>query len=852
MSKFVTNQTSFKGGLLSEKLFGRTDIREYQEALSVAQAAKVAKQGGVYKREGTNVVRGVSQETDNAFILGANLFVDQGVLFIFTRDLLNGGDDVILNITDQDGNILSEGPAFEFNDSDPEKTIDIAGFSIAVYEDKVYLAHYSGRIAPKQYEFFLNDRGRVELRNEQVVGGATVFRTAMRRRTDGATIKITGVSGDPSTSRFIEISGGSFSSDMVGELILVKGLINVENGTGISTAAYTISQFVNSTRVRVTPDKDWINRAGDSYDIMANVVYDITAPNDYDYTANGTESNEFSEWYQSAWSPRLGWPKTVTVDDSRLIFGGTPSYPATIWASQINDPTFFLHVRYTEVDAVFTRGSRTTVTLKRTTTEYNGDIRDTDPYTFTIASEEGSQITFMESSVNFLVGTNSQEYILSGGNAAVSSKNISFRPHTSHGSAPLRTVSYDNTVIYTSNSKQSLFMFLYNESNGSYVSKELSLLNTEVFTGKVRHITWCEDEGIAYIVTEDGDLIAMTINNETQTLAFTKMEISKYVYGAAFTRDRDNNNWILSILTRGKDGIYLEQMKQNSSLEYVSLEGVDYAFNRLDGAYVSRQIQTGFCRRIDPINNMVFYDHSKLKVGDRVYFRSSDPTVFTTFPATNIQLDTEYYVIPYFGNSGGFNNKDGSGFRLATSLVNAQSNTFIDITTDTGGRQNYLDTADVTIEIHRDNSVIPTVNFDDGKSIKYFAWDGSQIISGEFTVAGNEYDLGVNYEEILYGETYLFHVATMPIEAGQQWGSAQLGVKRVDKASARLYQTKSYEISTDGYNSEDRVFDNLYTGRDEVVLTSNPEYDHIIHIQNNKAEPCYLTNLVMRGVSNDG
>ena len=54
--KFVTNVSNFSAGLMSKKLFGRTDVREYSNALSISKNAFISTQGGAYKRQALQTV----------------------------------------------------------------------------------------------------------------------------------------------------------------------------------------------------------------------------------------------------------------------------------------------------------------------------------------------------------------------------------------------------------------------------------------------------------------------------------------------------------------------------------------------------------------------------------------------------------------------------------------------------------------------------------------------------------------------------------------------------------------------------------------------------------------------------
>jgi hypothetical protein len=106
-----------------------------------------------------------------------------------------------------------------------------------------------------------------------------------------------------------------------------------------------------------------------------------------------------------------------------------------------------------------------------------------------------------------------------------------------------------------------------------------------------------------------------------------------------------------------------------------------------------------------------------------------------------------------------------------------------------------------------------------------------------------------DYTDAVVGIKYKFEIATMPIEAGQNSATAQLGIKRVDKAMVRTSQCESIEVSTDGYNYENVEVE---SNRAVLAVTGNPEYDHRIFIRHEDVGPCTINNITVRGVSNDG
>ena len=270
----------------------------------------------------------------------------------------------------------------------------------------------------------------------------------------------------------------------------------------------------------------------------------------------------------------------------------------------------------------------------------------------------------------------------------------------------------------------------------------------------------------------------------------------------------------------------------------VQIEGVVVGwFTECTGLTIGREVTA---HQEGGVNDYVHYNYSELKLGDTVTFSGTDGVTFLA--ATGLNFGQAYYVIPFKNTAGDI------GMRLAVDLPSAIANSYIDIPVTT-----VFDNDIITTYFTRDVQTIPTEQFQSGDVVTVFANLAGTIQEFTFTADGNAtYDLGTAYSEVAYGQTYGFHIATTPVEAGQQWGSAQLGIKRIDRAGVRVVNTRSYKISTDGYNSEERSWDDPYTGQDIVEVTGNTEFEHIVHIQNDKAEGCFIASLALRGLSNDG
>ena len=160
-------------------------------------------------------------------------------------------------------------------------------------------------------------------------------------------------------------------------------------------------------------------------------------------------------------------------------------------------------------------------------------------------------------------------------------------------------------------------------------------------------------------------------------------------------------------------------------------------------------------------------------------------------------------------------------------------------------------------------TVIPTefsTDFD-GETIYYYIDGAPETIltstlnaAGEFSVPGEAG--AVTY---IYGLQNNCRYQSMPIEAGNQWGSPDMSIKRLDSVQVRLLDSISYKVriinteNTHAYE-EEQVTDTYSLGdaRIRTSLGTFSEEDQILEIVNEKIEPLTISAITFRGVANDG
>ena len=823
--KFNHPQTTFKAGRLSPKMYGQIEIKEYFEGMSICENALVSKQGGVFKRFGTQPIMGLDSEVSDRRKITVNMFKDKSYHFLFT--------DNKFRILDSAGHQMAESPSFTF------LTGGVLGpqeFSLTCYENTVFITHYSGTLKPMIAKFTSEVTVFID-----TIPTNSFYNIPFNDPNTNTALKLRLKNVNNLASLQMEANFNFFSSTMVGEWVRIVGLTNYPPPTTTSndtmkvlaTDVFYISSYVSPTLVNVIPSQ--------SVNLKAEPVGGgVATPLEYCVFANFNADNElksvdslwFDEFNEQSWSTRYGWPRTVIVDEGRLIYGGTPDKPLTFYGSKTNGPFFFMDKRFVTSPNVTSAHS------------YANDILETDPYQFTISSKYSTDITFMESSTSFIIGTGRQEFIVSGSGAAISKKNISVRPHTSHGSAPLISAASDNTIFYVGKTREQLFLFKYNEANGSYISKEVSVLNDDIFSKKIKRLCWHEELSCLMVLLDTGELVTITHLEELQTLALATHSLPYIIHDISYVLAGDDDYASLLVEKNGKFFLEYLDRKDIQALP-VSMESLEKKLPFGDNLRVIRPFETRYIKCIHGLYDTINVDRTAFVKGQEVVFTSSNPSALV---GTGLSLSTPYYAIP-------FSNGYVSGIRLATSYANALANTFINVTPDLDF---YFDNPTYNLRMDSNRIGLSTINVEhipDGTTVTIYHDDNGVLGQMSYTKVNTdtEFDTGLaDASSFAIVSAFKMMVATMPLEAGQQFGSAQMGLKRIDNACIRFYDTLSFKVSTDGYNEEEVVYNTYTTGRKELAITANSEYDQRVFITNDKIEPCYINNLSMRGVSNDG
>ena len=199
-----------------------------------------------------------------------------------------------------------------------------------------------------------------------------------------------------------------------------------------------------------------------------------------------------SDWWESAFNKKRGWPISVSFHQNRLIFGGTPSAPNNIWMSKVGD-------------------------------YYNFDVGsglDDDAVYVTLLSARHHQISTLVSSDTLQILTSVGEWAISS--SPLTPSNVSIKQHTSVGSMisrylPPQTI--EGSTVFIAKSGQDIRELDMDELNQTYNATDLCLYAKHLMQNPVS-IAYNSSLHRLYIVMQDGFMAVLNKYSNTDVAAW--------------------------------------------------------------------------------------------------------------------------------------------------------------------------------------------------------------------------------------------------------------------------------------------------------------------------------------------
>jgi hypothetical protein len=232
-------------------------------------------------------------------------------------------------------------------------------------------------------------------------------------------------------------------------------------------------------------------------------------------------------WEESAWSDYRGWPRTVVAYQGRVIFGGSSSYPDTVWGSRIGNVFDMMEVPFVQ------------------SADFTGYAEDNSrPFTLTPNSAEASNIRALSSAKTLMIHTDRSEIVAYGTQMALGPNDATFESSTSFGASTPMPTRTNNFSVFVEKGGRKLRDITFNNDEGQYKSSDLSFLADHLTLDGV-DITESPIDPIVEIVgvnfgtslifakTQHGRLLAVTLDRDYKINAWSQIKLG----GSSAARD---------------------------------------------------------------------------------------------------------------------------------------------------------------------------------------------------------------------------------------------------------------------------------------------------------------------------
>lgn len=366
---------------------------------------------------------------------------------------------------------------------------------------------------------------------------------------EGITITVTANGGGNNYATFTT-SSDFWTNDSVGERILLMGLQwRIDSVTNATTAvAYTNSSY--------------------------------TLP-----------QSPITDWAESAFSNRRGWPCSITFHQNRLVFGGSRDWPSGVWMSQVGKHNNFSVGTGLDDEAIF----------------------------ITLTSQQRQQICTVVSSDNLQILTSVGEWAIS--NKPLTPASVDIKQHTSVGSVASRYLppqKIEGETVFVSRNMRDIRELSLDDLGENYNANDLCAMSKHLMTGPV-DMAYNPSARQLFVVMDDG---TMAVLNQNAGLGISGW--GRYITDGKFLSVAVVNDTTYVVVKRGAD-ISLEVFDKDA----LSDGDFDFSFCacglplRASGHNVSRlRIRKIMARVLN--TKSLFINGARITLPNEIYTEDSD------------------------------------------------------------------------------------------------------------------------------------------------------------------------------------------------------------------------------------
>lgn len=243
---------------------------------------------------------------------------------------------------------------------------------------------------------------------------------------------------------------------------------------GVCDFTFTIQDPLNHGIVRITNFTD-----------ANEVAADIISP------LGNTDPT--TQWKEGYWSDYRGWPKTVEFHQQRLVFGGSKTFPQTIWFGKANPDDY----------ENFTEGTL-------------------DTSSFPAALPGQNPIQWLLSQDYLFIGTSGSVGKYGDQGKAITPTSPNYREQSKSGSADIKAVLAGDALLYVERGGAKVRELIYSLAMDKYQSPDLSILAEDIARSGIKDVAFqSRPDQMLWCVLNDGNMAVLTYQKDQEVIGWT-------------------------------------------------------------------------------------------------------------------------------------------------------------------------------------------------------------------------------------------------------------------------------------------------------------------------------------------
>lgn len=243
------------------------------------------------------------------------------------------------------------------------------------------------------------------------------------------------------------------------------------------------------------------------------------------------------DWSEGAFSTVRGFPRTLTLHESRLCFASTSSNPVSLWLSQSDDLINF-----------------------------EQGVEDTHSVFVTLAAPYQYPIRWIESQRRLFIGTAVALWVAGSEttDAALTPANFNARQYAATGSSSTRPLLAAESLFFTDRKGSRLHQITFSADAESYEPADLSRLAEHLTQPGLAQITWQQTrEPSLWAITREGNLLQFCYSRADRLMAWSRHNTDGGTFRNVAILPSDNGDDDVFFIVDRAGGSALERFPQH-------------------------------------------------------------------------------------------------------------------------------------------------------------------------------------------------------------------------------------------------------------------------------------------------